>query len=64
MADQHLWIGAYGGSVLVDWRALGLGSEFQREEFLVVLGSEFFSPCLDRSFRECFMTGEREFEIK
>ena len=60
MADQRLWIGAYGRSALVDRRALGLGLEFQREEFLVVLGSEFFSPCLDRSFREEFQIVSRD----
>ena len=26
-----------------------LGSKFQREEFLTMLGSAFFSACLDRS---------------
>ena len=39
-----------------------LGSEFQREEFLVVLGLEFQRGVSDGI--ESLMNGEREFEIK
>ena len=53
VADWHLWIGEYWCLDQHAWIGVllvVLGSKFQREEFLAVLGSALFSLCLDRSY--------------
>ena len=53
VADWHLWIGEYWCLDQHAWIGvllIVLGSKFQREEFLAVLGSALFSSCLDRRY--------------
>ena len=66
MTDRHLWrIDACGLASIGAWFEVllaVLGLEFQRAEFLAVLGSEFHRGVSDGI--ESLMNGEREFEIK